>query len=90
MNAQTTTFTVNNWTVTVTGDKRMHFVNVEQREGFGVNITWEDGQAKVMPRLLSSMTVEEATTYANQMVEAINAASEITAKVNEHINNFPA
>ena len=87
MDAQTTTLTVSNWTVTVTGNRNMHFVNIEQREGFGVNITWEDGQAKVMPRLLSSMTVEEATDYANQMVEAINAAGEITARVNEHLDN---
>lgn len=90
MDAQTTTLTVNNWTTTVTGNKNMHFVNIEQREGFGVNITWEDGQAKVMPRLLSSMTADEAVDYAAKIIIAAKAANEINNKVKDALSNLPA
>ena len=90
MDTQNITFNINGWNITLTGNKKMQLVNIDHREDYGVDVVWEDGQAKVMPKFLSSMTVEEATTYANQMVEATNAASEITAKVREHINNFPA
>lgn len=90
MDAQTTTLTVNNWTVTITGNKNLHFVNIEQREGFGVNITWEDGQAKVTPRLLSSMTADESVDYAAQIIIAAKAADEINKKVKDALSNLPA
>lgn len=90
MKAQTTTFTVNNWTVTVTGNKNMHFVNIEQREDIAANITWEDGQAKVTPRLLSSMTVDEANDYAAKIIIAAKAADEINKKVKDALSNLPA
>ena len=90
MNPQTTTLTVNNWTITVTGNKNMHFVNIGQREDIAASITWEDGQAKVTPRLLSSMTEAEATDYAVQINIAAHAASEITKKAKEIIRKLPA
>lgn len=90
MNPQTTTLTVNGWTITVTGNKNMHFVNIEQRDDIAANITWEDGQAKVTPRLLSSMTVDEAVDYAAQIVIAANTADEINKKVKDALGNLPA
>lgn len=90
MNAQTTTFTQSHWTVTVTGNKNMHFVNIEQRDDIAANVTWEDGQAKVTPRLISSMTEEEATDYSVQIQIAANAAFEITKQVKEIVRKLPA
>lgn len=90
MDAQTTTLTVNNWTITVTGNKNMHFVNIEQRDDIAANITWEDGRAKVTPRLLSSMTEAEATDYAVQINIAAHAAFEITKQVKEIVRKLPA
>lgn len=90
MNPQTTTLTVNGWTITITGNKNMHFVNIEQRDDIAANITWEDGQAKVTPRLLSSMTVDEAVDYAAQIVIAANTADEINKKVKDALGNLPA
>lgn len=90
MKAQTTTFTVNNWTITITGNKNMHFVDIEQREDIAANITWEDGQAKVTPRLLSSMTVDEANDYAVQISIAADAALRITERVKGIIGKLSA
>lgn len=90
MNPQTTTLTVNGWTVTITGNKNMHFVNIEQRDDIAANITWEDGQAKVTPRLLSSMTVDEANDYAVQISIAADAALRITERVKGIIGKLPA
>lgn len=90
MNPQTTTLTVNGWTVTITGNKTMHFVNIEQRDDIAANITWEDDQAKVTPRLLSSMTVDEANDYAVQISIAADAALRITERVKEIIGKLPA
>lgn len=90
MDAQTTTLTVNNWTITVTGNKNMHFVNIEQRDDIAANITWEDGQAKVTPRLLSSMTADESVDYAAQIIIAAKAADEINNKVKDALSNLPA
>ena len=90
MDAQTTTFTQNHWTVTITGNKNMHFVNIEQRDDIAANITWEDGQAKVTPRLLSSMTADEAVDYAAKIIIAAKAANEINNKVKDALSNLPA
>ena len=90
MDAQTTTLTVNNWTVTITGNKNLHFVNIERREDIAANITWEDGQAKVTPRLLSSMTADESVDYAAQIIIAAKAADEINKKVKDALSNLPA
>ena len=90
MKAQTTTFTVNNWTITITGNKNMHFIDIEQREDIAANITWEDGQAKVTPRLLSSMTVDESVAYAAKIIIAAKAADEINKKVKDALSNLPA
>ena len=90
MNVQNTTFTQSHWTVTVTGNKNMHFVDIEQRDDIAANVTWEDGQAKVTPRLLSSMTEEEATDYSVQISIAASAAFEITKQVKEIVRKFPA
>lgn len=90
MNAETTTFTVNNWTITITGNKRMHFVNIEQRDDIAANLTWEDNQVKVAPRLLSSMTVDEANDYAVQISIAADVALKITEQVKEIIGKLPA
>lgn len=90
MDAQTTTLTVKNWTITVTGNKNMHFVNIEQRDDIAANLTWEDNQVKVTPRMISSMTVNEANDYAVQISIAADAALRITEKVKEIIGNLPA
>lgn len=90
MNPQTETFTFNRWTVTVTGNKNMHFVNIEQRDDIAANITWEDDQAKVTPRLLSSMTVDEANDYAVHISIAADVALRITEQVKEIIGKLPA
>lgn len=90
MNAQTTTFTQNSWTVTITGNKTMHFVNIEQRDDIAATVTWEDDQAKVTPRLLSTMTEAEATDYSVQIQIAANAAFEITKQVKEIVRKLPA
>lgn len=90
MNAETTTFTVNNWTITITGNKRMHFVNIEQRDDIAATITWEDGQAKITPRMISSMTVDEANDYAVQISIAADVALKITEQVKEIIGKLPA
>lgn len=90
MNAQTTALTVNGWTVTVTGNKNMHFANIEQRDDIAANITWEDDQAKVTPRLLSSMTVDEANDYAVQISIAADVALKITGQVKEIVRKLPA
>lgn len=90
MNPQTTTLTVNGWTITITGNKNMHFVNIEQRDDIAANITWEDDQAKVTPRLLSSMTVDEANDYAVQISIAADAALRITERVKGIIGKLSA
>lgn len=90
MNAQTETFTVHNWNVTITGNKRMNFVSIEQRDDIAANLTWEDGQVKVTPRLLSSMTVDEANDYAVQISIAADVALKITEQVKEITGKLPA
>lgn len=90
MNPQTETFTQGYWTVTVTGNKNMHFVNIEQRDDIATNLTWEDGQVKVTPRMISSMTVDEADDYAVQISIAADVALKITERVKEIVRKLPA
>nr|DAL35811.1 MAG TPA_asm: hypothetical protein [Caudoviricetes sp.] len=90
MDSQTTTFTQNHWIITITGNKNMHFVNIEQRDDIAANITWEDGQAKVTPGLIASMTEAEATDYSVQINIAAHAAFEITKRAKEIIRKLPA
>lgn len=90
MIVETTTFTQNGWAITVSGNKDMYLVNIEQRDDIAATITWEDGQAKITPRMISSMTVDEANDYAVHISIAADVALKITEQVKEIIGKLPA